>query len=63
MKLRSEKDGVVFFPDKSRAFSKARHVLRPGGVFLFTAWDRIDHNEFADTVTDAEGLGWGVRGC
>lgn len=45
--------GVMFFPEKSKAFSEARRVLRPGGVFLFNAWDRITENEFADTVTTA----------
>jgi SAM-dependent methyltransferase len=45
--------GVMFFPDKARAFSEARRVLRPGGVFIFNVWDRIEENEFADTVTAA----------
>jgi SAM-dependent methyltransferase len=45
--------GVMFFPDKARAFAEARRVLRAGGVFLFNVWDRIDHNEFADAVTEA----------
>lgn len=45
--------GVMFFPEKSRAFAEARRVLRPGGVFLFNVWDRIAENEFADTVTSA----------
>jgi SAM-dependent methyltransferase len=45
--------GVMFFPDKSRAFAEARRVLRPGGVFVFNAWDRIAENEFADIVTTA----------
>ena len=45
--------GVMFFPDKSKAFAQARRVLRPGGVFLFNVWDRIEENEFADTVTQA----------
>jgi len=44
--------GVMFFPDKARAFAEARRVLRPGGVFLFNVWDRIEDNEFAMTVTD-----------
>jgi SAM-dependent methyltransferase len=47
--------GVMFFPDKVRAFSEAMRVLRPGGAFIFNAWDRIDQNEFADTVTQALG--------
>jgi SAM-dependent methyltransferase len=45
--------GVMFFPDKARACAEARRVLRPGGVFLFNAWDRIEDNEFALVVTDA----------
>jgi hypothetical protein len=28
-------------------------VLRPGGTFLFSAWDRIEENVFADDVTNA----------
>ena len=43
--------GVMFFPEKSKAFSEARRVLRRGGVFIFNVWDRIEENEFADTVT------------
>jgi len=45
--------GVMFFPDKPRAFSEARRVLKSGGVFMFNVWDRISENEFADTVTAA----------
>jgi SAM-dependent methyltransferase len=45
--------GVMFFPDKPRAFAEARRVLRPGGLFVFNAWDRIEYNEFADVVTAA----------
>jgi SAM-dependent methyltransferase len=44
--------GVMFFPDKPRAFSEARRVLRPGGTFIFSAWDRLAENEFADAVTE-----------
>ena len=45
--------GVMFFPEKPKAYSEARRVLRPGGVFVFNVWDRIAENEFADTVTTA----------
>jgi len=45
--------GMMFFPDKARAISEARRVLRPGGMLLFNVWDRIEENEFADTVTAA----------
>jgi SAM-dependent methyltransferase len=45
--------GAMFFPDKAHAFSEARRVLRPGGLFIFNVWDRIDRNEFAETVIAA----------
>ena len=45
--------GVMFFPDKARAFAEVRRVLRRGGLFLFNTWDRIEENEFAQTVTVA----------
>jgi ubiquinone/menaquinone biosynthesis C-methylase UbiE len=45
--------GVMFFSEKSKAFSEAHRVLRSGGVFIFNVWDRIEENEFADTVTTA----------
>jgi SAM-dependent methyltransferase len=45
--------GVMFFPEKARAFSEIRRMLRPGGVFTFNVWDRITENEFADTVNAA----------
>ncbi|MEO5815105.1 MAG: class I SAM-dependent methyltransferase [Gemmatimonadaceae bacterium] len=45
--------GVMFFPDRARAFAEVRRVLAAGGVFLFSVWDRIEDNEFADVVTSA----------
>jgi SAM-dependent methyltransferase len=45
--------GVMFFPDKSKAFAEARRVLVAGGIFIFNVWDRIEDNEFADLVTQA----------
>ena len=36
--------GVMFFPDKVRANSEARRVLRDGGRYLLVIWDRIEHN-------------------
>ena len=45
--------GVMFFPHKSTAFAEAHRVLRPGGAFIFNVWDRIEENEFADTVATA----------
>ncbi|MCC8964196.1 class I SAM-dependent methyltransferase [Bradyrhizobium sp. Pear76] len=45
--------GAMFFPDKPKGYSEARRVLKPGGRFLFSMWDRIEENEFADVVTQA----------
>lgn len=47
--------GVMFFPDKAKAFAETRRVLRPGGVFVFNVWDCIEENEFAHAVTEAMG--------
>ena len=45
--------GAMFFPDRIKAYSEARRVLRPGGSFIFNMWDRIAENEFADAVTNS----------
>jgi len=38
--------GVMFFPDKAKAFAEARRVLKPGGIFIFSVWDRMEDNDF-----------------
>ncbi len=45
--------GAMFFPDKAKAYSEAKRVLRPGGTFLFNVWDCLEENEFTDTVCQA----------
>lgn len=45
--------GAMFFPDKVKAFSEARRVLKAGGRYYFSVWDKIENNEFADVVTQA----------
>jgi ubiquinone/menaquinone biosynthesis C-methylase UbiE len=45
--------GVMFFPDKPAAYREARRVLRPGGEFVFSVWDRLEANEFPRIVTES----------
>jgi len=45
--------GVMFFADKRSAYGEARRVLKPGGRFIFSVWDRLDQNELSQVVNDA----------
>jgi ubiquinone/menaquinone biosynthesis C-methylase UbiE len=45
--------GVMFFPNRQAGYREAKRVLKPGGCFLFSVWDRIEENVFANDVTDA----------
>jgi len=45
--------GAMFFPDRPSAYREVRRVLKPDGTFLFSVWDRIEENVFADDVTNA----------
>jgi ubiquinone/menaquinone biosynthesis C-methylase UbiE len=45
--------GVMFFPDKPKAFREARRVLKPRGRYVFNVWDGLAHNEVPDLVTSA----------
>ena len=45
--------GATFFPDRVAGYREARRVLKPSGHFLFSVWDRIEDNVFADEVTNA----------
>ncbi|WP_337267477.1 class I SAM-dependent methyltransferase [Oryzifoliimicrobium ureilyticus] len=42
--------GVMFFPDKLKAYREALRVLKPGGSYIFTVWDEIARNDFVAVV-------------
>lgn len=39
--------GAMFFPDRAAGYAEAGRVLRTGGCFVCTVWDRIEDNAFA----------------
>jgi SAM-dependent methyltransferase len=45
--------GAMFFPDRILAYREALRVLRPGGMFLFNVWDRIEANPATDVTARA----------
>jgi SAM-dependent methyltransferase len=45
--------GAMFFPDRVRGYREARRVLRPGGTFLLSLWDRIDANPASAAAAEA----------
>lgn len=45
--------GVMFFPDKPKAYREALRVLKPEGRFMFNVWDQLDGNPVSKAVSDA----------
>ncbi|MEZ2371720.1 class I SAM-dependent methyltransferase [Arthrobacter sp. RCC_34] len=45
--------GVMFFPDRHRAFREAVRVLKPSGLFAFTVWDSLEHNPVPRSIVES----------
>jgi ubiquinone/menaquinone biosynthesis C-methylase UbiE len=45
--------GIMFLPDKPKAYREALRVLKPGGHFIFNVWDNIEENQFAHLVAES----------
>ena len=45
--------GIMFLPDRIAGYAEARRVPDPAGALLFSVWNRIAANEFADVLMDA----------
>jgi ubiquinone/menaquinone biosynthesis C-methylase UbiE len=47
--------GIMFVPDKARAFREARRVLRPRGQLAFNVWQSLAENPLARIARDTIG--------
>lgn len=45
--------GVMFFPDRVKAFREARRVLTEGGTYIASVWDTLENNDIPQIVSDA----------
>lgn len=51
--------GLMFFPDKAKAYREAFRVLAPEGRYYFNVWDSFEFNSFARITHEAVGRFFG----
>ncbi|MDQ6812129.1 MAG: methyltransferase domain-containing protein [Bacteroidota bacterium] len=44
--------GVMFFPDKPRAFEEVNRVLARSGIYIFNTWGSLDQNKWTAVIHD-----------
>ncbi len=44
--------GIMFYPDKLKGMQEALRVLRKGGTFLFSVWDKLEYNFMTKTARE-----------
>ncbi len=44
--------GIMFVPDKAKAFGEVRRVLKPHGLFAFNVWQSLEDNSFGRIARD-----------
>ena len=47
--------GVMFFPEKDKAYREVHRVLAPGGRYLFSVWDAHRYNPFGRIAHEVAG--------
>lgn len=45
--------GVMFFPDKAKAHSEARRVLRDSATYMLAIWDTLERNPVSKLIAEA----------
>jgi SAM-dependent methyltransferase len=44
--------GIMFFPDKQKSVNEVHRILKPGGKYLFSTWDKIEKQRTAEITRD-----------
>jgi len=50
--------GVMFYPDKPKAFAEVFRTLQPGGTYIFNVWGSLEDNPSAKIIDDELRKAW-----